>query len=233
MSSDPFDFDGSAQAGPPAREDEDLFAFDQMLQSKPNATRVLEAELGAALGEVESARDDVLRASAHARVGALRRAPRIGTPRTRTAPVARSVWAPSRVAIGLVAAFVAINFTTSVLAWRSAAGTREVLADLGERLTATTSEMRAESARDAALRVETPAAEPRAIDDGFGTIANARTHIERGEFERARRLLGGLLAVIDRFDAARRAELEAQAGFVIAESYQRQALLAQRVGADQ
>lgn len=59
--------------------------------------------------------------------------------------------------------------------------------------------------------------------EGEETLANARQAIDRGDFEGARRMLYGLLAVADRWEPARRADLEARATIAIADSYRLQA----------
>lgn len=59
--------------------------------------------------------------------------------------------------------------------------------------------------------------------EGEETLETARAAIERGDYERARQLLWGLLAVADRWTPDRRDDLEARATLLIAEAFRRQA----------
>lgn len=67
---------------------------------------------------------------------------------------------------------------------------------------------------------------PSAFDvrpEGEETLETARTAIERGDHQRARELLHGLLAVADRLPDHVRLDVEARATFLIAESFRAQA----------
>ncbi|MBI5432654.1 MAG: hypothetical protein HZA52_07480 [Planctomycetes bacterium] len=59
--------------------------------------------------------------------------------------------------------------------------------------------------------------------EGEETLDAAHEAMDRGDFERARRLLYGLLAVADRWEPTRRDDLEARAAFTIADSFRLQA----------
>jgi hypothetical protein len=83
--------------------------------------------------------------------------------------------------------------------------------------------MRSESERRTELAAR--ASEPvfGALPEGFRSLDIARDMITRGEHVRARRLLHGLLAVMDRVQQPARAEIEARAAFLIADSFRLEA----------
>ncbi len=66
-----------------------------------------------------------------------------------------------------------------------------------------------------------PAEDPPAA--AYAVLFEAETSIDAGDFRRGRRTLFGLLAVIDRVTAPERADVEAKAGFLVAESYRLEA----------
>ena len=61
-------------------------------------------------------------------------------------------------------------------------------------------------------------------DEAWAALDDAERALEAGEFVPARRALYGLLTVLDRVEIAERPDIEARAGFLIAESYRLQAL---------
>ena len=60
-------------------------------------------------------------------------------------------------------------------------------------------------------------------DDAWAILEEAGRAMDAGEFAPARRRLYGMLTVLDRFEQADRPDLESRAGYLIAESYRRQA----------
>jgi hypothetical protein len=61
-------------------------------------------------------------------------------------------------------------------------------------------------------------------DEAWAALDDAERTLAAGEFVAARRALYGLLTVLDRGELAERPDIEARAGFLIAESYRLQAL---------
>lgn len=125
----------------------------------------------------------------------------------------------SPLAAALLAGIVLVNVTLIVVAWTSVQSVKQLVLDVTHDMVDTTSELRAESTR----RNERTAFETEpvfgALPEGFRTLEVAKQRMERGEHERARRMLFGLLSVIDRIEQPARSEVEAQAGFLIADSY--------------
>jgi len=125
----------------------------------------------------------------------------------------------SPLAAALLGGIVLVNVTLIVVAWTSVQSVKQLVLDVTHDMVDTTSELRAESAR----RNERTAFETEpvfgALPEGFRTLEVAKQRMERGEHERARRMLYGLLSVIDRIEQPARGEVEAQAGFLIADSY--------------
>jgi hypothetical protein len=60
-------------------------------------------------------------------------------------------------------------------------------------------------------------------DNAHAILADAERTLAAGEFVEARRALYALLAVLDRLELGERADVEARAGYLIAETYRRQA----------
>jgi len=69
-----------------------------------------------------------------------------------------------------------------------------------------------------------PDPETRAVVHSHPALDEARAEITRGEYAAARKRVYGLLAIIDRLDDPRRAELEADCQFLIAQSLHLEAL---------
>jgi len=136
----------------------------------------------------------------------------------------------SPLAAALLAGIVMVNVTLIVVAWTSVQSVKQLVLDVTHDMVDTTSELRAESTR----RNERTAFETEpvfgALPEGFRTLEVAKQRMERGEHERARRMLYGLLSVIDRIEQPARSEVEAQAGFLIADSYRIEAQSSPLVG---
>ncbi|MBL8801898.1 MAG: hypothetical protein JNN27_07885 [Planctomycetes bacterium] len=136
----------------------------------------------------------------------------------------------SPLAAALLAGIVLVNVTLIVVAWTSVQSVKQLVLDVTHDMVDTTSELRAESTR----RNERTAFETEpvfgALPEGFRTLEVAKQRMERGEHERARRMLFGLLSVIDRIEQPARSEVEAQAGFLIADSYRIEAQASPIVG---
>lgn len=226
-----------AVSGPPEESDEDLFNFDELTtaSAKPAAPApapaVPQAELDAALGQVQAAKQEVARAIPP---------PVAAQPAPTIRPVATVagdedaaartsvVVVPQRVSFTpLVAALVGgvalLNVALIAFAWHSVNATRQMVLDVASDVREASSDMRSESERRTELAAR--ASEPvfGALPEGFRSLDIARDMITRGEHVRARRLLHGLLAVIDRVQQPARAEIEARAAFLIADSFRLEA----------
>lgn len=125
----------------------------------------------------------------------------------------------SPIAAVMLGAIVLANVTLMLFAWNSVQSVKQLVLDVTHDVADTTSELRAESTR----RNERVALDSEpvfgALPEGYRTLEVARERIQRGEHARARRMLYGLLAVIDRIEPPARGEVEAQAGFLIADSF--------------
>jgi hypothetical protein len=221
-----------AVSGPPEESDEDLFNFDELTSASakaapPPPAAASQAELEAALGQVQAAKQEVARAIPP---------PVAAQPTPSIRPVAtvagdedaatrtNVVLVPQRVSFTpLVAALVGgvalLNITLIAFAWHSVNATRQVVLDVASDVREASSDLRSESERRTEFAAR--AGEPvfGALPEGFRTLDIARQMITRGEHVRARRLLHGLLAVVDRVQQPARAELEARAAFLIADSF--------------
>jgi len=215
---------------PPVETDEDLFNFDELLGAKKQA-EALNNELDAVLDAVESAKGQV---AATVAAPAAAAAPTAAPLPVSAAPVAAgpapAVVAPgqtvihqklsmSPLAAALLAAVVLVNLVLMFVAWRSVATVKQFVLDVGHDVADTTSELKAESthrSREAAFESQPVFG---ALPEGYRTLEIAKERMQRGEHARARRMLYGLLSVIDRIDQPARGEVEAQAGFLIADSY--------------
>lgn len=146
-----------------------------------------------------------------------------GAAPTTAQPVASTVvhqkLSMSPLAALLLGGIVLANVTLMLFAWNSVQSVKQLVLDVTHDVADTTSELRAESSR----RNERVAFESEpvfgALPEGYRTLEVARERMQRGEHARARRMLFGLLAVIDRIEPPARSEVEAQAGFLIADSF--------------
>lgn len=129
----------------------------------------------------------------------------------------------SPVAAVMLAAIVLVNVTLMLFAWNSVQSVKQLVLDVSHDVADTTNELRAESTRrnrSTALESEPVFG---ALPEGYRTLEIAKQRMERGEHARARRMLYGLLSVVDRVEQPARAEVEAQASFMIADSYRLEA----------
>ncbi len=129
----------------------------------------------------------------------------------------------SPLAAVLLAAIVLVNVTLMLFAWNSVQSVKQLVLDVSHDVADTTNELRAESTRrnrSTALESEPVFG---ALPEGYRTLEIAKQRMERGEHARARRMLYGLLSVVDRIEQPARAEVEAQASFLIADSYRLEA----------
>lgn len=222
-------------SGPPEESDEDLFNFDELTtaSAKPAAPApapapaVPQAELDQALGQVQAAKQEVARAIPP---------PAAAQPAPTIRPVAtvagdedaaartNVVVVPQRVSFtplvgALVGGVALLNIALIAFAWHSVNATRQMVLDVASDVREASSDMRNESERRTEMAAR--ASEPvfGALPEGFRSLDIARDMITRGEHVRARRLLHGLLAVIDRVQQPARAEIEARAAFLIADSF--------------
>jgi hypothetical protein len=129
----------------------------------------------------------------------------------------------SPLATALFAAVLVANVALMAFAWNSVSATRDLVLDVAHDVREASADLRNESNQRtaAAARASEPAFG--ALPEGFRTLELARERIAQGEHVRARRMLQGLLAVIDRVEPPAREEIEAQAGFLIADSYRLEA----------
>jgi hypothetical protein len=216
-----------ASAPPPEETDEDLFDFDELAKASTQAAAEMRKELDQALSEVELAKQEVaplVAAPQPARPTPPRPPP---APQARPAPSAAAEPGPtvlhqklslSPLAGALLAAVVGANLVLMLFAWRSVNATRQLVVDVAGEMRDTTTDLRDESTRRSELSALESEPVFGALPEGYRTLQIARERIQRGEHARARRMLYGLLAVIDRLEQPARGEVEAQASFLVADS---------------
>lgn len=239
-----------AAAAEPPEAYEDLFDFDELL-SAPKTQAPLSQDLKEVLEAVESAKSDVARdvvapASPARAVAAPLRAESVAPPTSATAlapapnikhiePSRASAPAPapativhqklsmSPLAAVLLGAIVLANVTLMLVAWGSVQSVKQLVLDVTHDVADTTSELRAESTRRSELVALESEPVFGALPEGYRTLEIAKDRLQRGEHARARRMLYGLLSVVDRVEQPARSEVEAQAGFLIADSFRLEA----------
>lgn len=123
----------------------------------------------------------------------------------------------------LLGAVVLANVTLMVVAWTSVQSVKQLVLDVTHDVADTTSELRSESTRRSELTALESEPVFGALPEGYRTMEIAKERMKRGEHARARRMLFGLLAVVDRIEQPARSEVEAQAGFLIADSFRLEA----------
>lgn len=228
-------------AAAPVDLDEDLFGFDQVAAASPPTESEGEEDLERIFDELrQDAVDDLFGAAppAPASPGASERtgtvepahAPRPAlaepAPGASVAGAAPSVPAPApaiarRAPRGLVAICAAVTVLNAAVA----------LVALRGRPTPPVPPPAAEDPQLARAQPAQPAPEPfragpEALDPAHAhpTLDEAREELARGEYSSARRRVYGLLAVVDRLEDPRRAALEADCQFLIAQSLHLEAL---------
>lgn len=233
-----------APAQAPLETDEDLFDFDELLAAKKQAG-ALDQDLDDVLAAVESAKQEVAQSvkppaakpvpsAAPGSTPAMARAPWAEPAPTGVRPVTPAAPQPAAVSTTtvvhqkltmsplagvLLAGVVLVNVTLMLFAWRSIDSVKRMVLDVGHDVADTTSELRAESTRRNEITALQSEPVFGALPEGYRTLEVARERMRRGEHARARRMLYGLLSVIDRIEQPARSEVEAQAGFLIADSY--------------
>jgi hypothetical protein len=203
-----------ASGTPPQETDEDLFNFVELSQSAPKPA--LPASAPAAKDSAPSTLAQVDAPKAEAPAVAASAAP--GTPQLVLAP-AGNRFSMTPLAAGLFGALIAANVALMLFAWNSVSATRDLVLDVAHDVREASADLREESSQRSAAAAKASQPAFGALPEGYRTLELARERIAQGEHARARRMLYGLLAVIDRIEPPAREELEAQAGFLIADSY--------------
>lgn len=231
-----------AVASIPEETDEDLFDFDELTVATSKVAAEMKKELDEALGQVEAAKVDVSKTVAPPAAAAAPSAPPVKPvaapkPAPKAAPTILPVTPPpspnaslvptvvyqkltvSPLAAALLGGVVLANVTLMVFAWRSVNATKQLVLDVAHDMRDTTSDLRVESGQRTEMMARDATPVFGALPEGYRTLEIAKERIERREFARARRMLFGLLAVVDRIEQPARSELEAQASFLIADSF--------------
>ena len=231
------------QNAPPLKQanadDEDLFNFDAASQGTVETAAAIAADLDIALANVEEAQaqlaPEIKPQPAPVATNAtvtrrFRRPPQEELePLTVTPapPAIAAVVQPTSILSPLAATLLGLVVVANVglvwFAWSSMTSVKDLVVDMGHQVLDTTTQLRAESSRRNEVLADETTPTFGVQPEGFRTLQLARERIERGEFERARRALYGVLAVIDGIEPPARGELEAQANFLIAESHRLQA----------
>ncbi|MCC6408129.1 MAG: hypothetical protein IT453_13285 [Planctomycetes bacterium] len=153
-------------------------------------------------------------------------------PAAQAAPRVKFDLKSSPLLVAALALFAIANLALIGLTWKSMStlqqslGTRtggSVAIDEGGEPDAPNGHRNSPSTHAAAVEYPRIPAQLDVRPEGEETLEAAHEAIERGDFERARRLLYGLLAVADRWEPTRRDDLEARATFTIADSFRLQA----------
>jgi hypothetical protein len=136
-----------------------------------------------------------------------------------------------RAVLVLVAVSLVANLALLAFTWRTGSSIRDGLSDVGQALAGTFHEVRIEAAPPADPAPPEPRRPIEPLETVPGSIETpervqvrvAEEELAAGEPAAARRRLYRLLAVIDGMTGPERDELEAQATYLVAESYRRQA----------
>ncbi len=201
-----------ATGTPPPETDEDLFNFVELAQSAPKPALPATAPSAkdsapSTLAQVDSPKTEPAPATSPT-----------GTPQVVLAP-AGTRFSMTPLAAGLFGALIAANVALMLFAWNSVSATRDLVLDVAHDVREASADLREESSQRSAAAAKASQPAFGALPEGYRTLELARERIAQGEHARARRMLYGLLAVIDRIEPPAREELEAQAGFLIADSY--------------
>ncbi|MBM3986349.1 MAG: hypothetical protein FJ294_00135 [Planctomycetes bacterium] len=204
-----------ATGTPPPETDEDLFNFVEVRQSAAPQPALPKNEPAAVVPSTLAHVD----APSAPTPGAAPPAPQAAP-----APSAEHArFSMSPLATALFAAVLVANVALMAFAWNSVNATRDLVLDVAHDVREASTDLRNESNQRSAAAAR--ASEPAfgALPEGFRTLELARERVAQGEHIRARRMLHGLLAVIDRVEQPAREEIEARAGFLIADSYRLEA----------
>ncbi len=201
-----------ATGTPPPETDEDLFNFVELAQSAPKpalpaAAPAAKDSAPSTLAQVDAPKTEPAPATSLT-----------GTPQVVLAP-AGTRFSMTPLAAGLFGALIAANVALMLFAWNSVSATRDLVLDVAHDVREASADLREESSQRSAAAAKASQPAFGALPEGYRTLELARERIAQGEHARARRMLYGLLAVIDRIEPPAREELEAQAGFLIADSY--------------
>jgi len=215
-------------------EGDDLFDFDELIDGAEEVVDQLSNELDEALAEVQVEEQpsplpllDAEPAAVIDPAPAFVPAPPV-PPLAALAPHAPSESSgrgsrPSLTALALGVMMLA-NVALVGLTWKSLDTTQDLIAVGGanpavehvpEPVSATTAAPAHVSTASLPLEDAPP--------EAYSTLFEAESSMERGEYRRARRTVFGLLAVIDRVPEEERSDVEAKAGFLVAESYRLEA----------
>jgi len=203
-----------ASGTPPPETNDDLFNFVEIhQQAAPKPALPASAPTSAAPSTL--AQVDAPSTAAPLPAAAAQPAPAPSSERAR--------FSMSPLATALFAAVLVANVALMAFAWNSVSATRDLVLDVAHDVREASADLRNESNQRSAAAAR--ASEPAfgALPEGFRTLELARERIAQGEHARARRMLHGLLAVIDRVEPPAREEIEAQAGFLIADSFRLEA----------
>jgi hypothetical protein len=135
---------------------------------------------------------------------------------------------PSPLALAGVAALVLTNVLGLFFLWRTAQTYQNGVQAMNEKLAETLRRQGEAQSLALAADAQHKTSEPPRPAAGLetfelSTLQVAREEIQAGAYSDARRRLARLLAVADRIDAASREDVEAQAAFLIASTYRKQA----------
>ena len=128
---------------------------------------------------------------------------------------------------GVLAVFLAmtlVNLSVAIVTIRNADGMKGDLENASKKMAATAADIREEvGAHSNAVREQfSPVVPP--TPDQNPTFDQANAEIETGNFAKARQRIYAVLAVADRLPEAKREDFEARASFILARSYQAQAV---------
>jgi len=131
---------------------------------------------------------------------------------------------PSMLALAGIAALVLTNVLGLLFLWRTTQSVQSGVQAMNEQFVETLRRQALSSPAPAAGSAHAAAEAPAPLE-AFekSALHMAREEIQAGEYAAARRRLSRLLAVADRIEAEERADIEAQAAFLIASTYRKQA----------
>ena len=234
--------------------DEDLFDFDELLRDaqlfdEPEALHEPEAQPAQARAGESPPAPLPVRAQAQTSFTPPKRPPPLAPPtppRTVAPATARATREPASqpvaaapvgrrfalsrglaLALGLA---VALNLVLVLFVARALQSVQGMVNEVGGRMISTTETVRDATADIARTFGEStaPIVSPRG--EGLTALERARGLVAQGEYQRARETLYALLAVADRLEAASRNDVEAQARFLIADSWRLEANAFERDG---
>ncbi|MBM3991430.1 MAG: hypothetical protein FJ298_10555 [Planctomycetes bacterium] len=204
-----------ATGTPPPETDDDLFNFVEIRQTTAPKPALPKSDPAAVAPSTLAHVDAPAAVAPSAAPLAPQAAP--------TARAERERFSMSPLATALFAAVLVANVALMAFAWNSVNATRDLVLDVAHDVREASADLRNESNQRSAAAAR--ASEPAfgALPEGYRTLELARERVAQGEHVRARRMLHGLLAVIDRVELPAREEIEARAGFLIADSYRLEA----------